>query len=149
MPSAPHAPADAHLAEWIAASPSRPRDTQLHLFDRGDLPATLLPDLTAYDVLLVNSSGGKDSQALLDCVHERAVAQAVVERITAVHADLGDVEWPGTRQLAEAQAVRYGVRFEVVSAREGLLERTARRGMWPDAARRWCSLISSADRSVR
>ena len=122
----------------IAALPT-PRDTQLDLLDAGDGPSTPLPDLRAYDILLVNSSAGKDSQALLDCVHEHAAAQGVADRITVVHAGLGDVEWPGTRELAEAQAARYGVRFEIVSAREGLLERTERRGMWPDAARRWCT----------
>ncbi len=112
-------------------------EPQLNLF--GDDGAPLLPCLRAYDILLVNSSAGKDSQAMLDCVYERASAQGVADRITVVHADLGDVEWPGTRELAEAQANRYGVRFEVVAAREGLLERTERRGMWPDAARRWCT----------
>jgi 3'-phosphoadenosine 5'-phosphosulfate sulfotransferase (PAPS reductase)/FAD synthetase len=122
-----------------AASPTQPRENQLGLFDDGAGPVTLLPDLTTYDVLLVNSSGGKDSQALLGCVNGRALAQGLTDRITVVHADLGDVEWPGTRQLAEAQAARYRVRFEVVAAREGLLERAERRGMWPDAARRWCT----------
>ena len=112
-------------------------DKQLNLF--GDDGAPLLPNLADYDILLVNSSAGKDSQAMLDCVYERAAAQDVADRITVVHADLGDVEWPGTRELARAQAARYGVRFEVVSAREGLLERTERRRMWPDAARRWCT----------
>lgn len=106
-----------------AASPTQPRENQLGLFDDGAGPVTLLPDLTTYDILLVNSSGGKDSQALLDCVHGRALAEGVSDRITVVHADLGGVEWPGTRQFAEAQASRYGVRFEVVAAREGLLER--------------------------
>jgi len=41
---------------------------------------------------------------MLDFVHERALEQRVADRITVVHAELGEVEWPGTRQLAETQA---------------------------------------------
>ena len=66
-----------------AASPTQPREDQLGLFDDGAGPVPLLPDLTAYDSLLVNSSGGKDSHALLDCVHGRALAQGVTDRITS------------------------------------------------------------------
>jgi 3'-phosphoadenosine 5'-phosphosulfate sulfotransferase (PAPS reductase)/FAD synthetase len=101
-----------------ATLPTRRRDIQLDLFDNRHRPLTLVPDLTAYGILLVNSSGGKDSQALLDCVHARADGQSVTDRITVVHADLGDVEWPGTRQLAQAQAARYDVRFEGVAGHE-------------------------------
>lgn len=38
----------------------------------GYLPADFVPDLNTYDILLVNSSAGKDSQALLDYVVELA-----------------------------------------------------------------------------
>ena len=71
------------------------------------------PDLGSYDVILVNSSAGKDSQAMLDYIVELAGA-ALRDRIVVVHCDLGRVEWQGTRELAEAQARYYGVRFEVV-----------------------------------
>jgi 3'-phosphoadenosine 5'-phosphosulfate sulfotransferase (PAPS reductase)/FAD synthetase len=131
-----------HCADVPAAADSflpHQASNQLDLFAGASEPAAFLPDLAAYDVLLVNSSGGKDCQTMLDCVHERALEQGVADRITVVHADLGEVEWPDTRELARAQAARYAVRFELVAARDGLLERTERRGMWPDAARRWCT----------
>lgn len=47
------------------------------------------PDLRSYDVLLVNSSGGKDSQAMLDHVVRLAREAGVADRIVVVHCDLG------------------------------------------------------------
>ena len=128
----------AHVPAPVASVLPGHAGTQLDLLAGGSEPVALLPDHRVRHSAR-QLSGGKDSQAMLDCVHERAVAQGVADRITVVHVDLGRVEWPGTRVLARAQAARYGVRFEVVAAREGLLERTERRGMWPDAARRWCT----------
>lgn len=100
----------------------------------------MTPILATYDVLLVNSSGGKDSQASLDYVTELAAGAGVRDRIVVVHADLGRVEWKGTRELAERQAVHYGHRFEVVSRRQGdLLDHIEARGMWPSSAARYCT----------
>lgn len=97
-------------------------------------------DLTAYDVILVNSSGGKDSQAMLDYVVELAGAVGVRDRIVVVHADLGRVEWEGTRELAEEQAIHYGVRFRVCARPQGdLLQHVESRGKWPDSQNRYCT----------
>lgn len=97
--------------------------------------------LAAYDWILVNSSAGKDSQAMLDVVVERAGAEGVLDhRVVVVHCDLGRVEWAGTRELAERQAKAYGVRFEVVSRPQGdLLDHVAKRGMWPSPKNRYCT----------
>jgi 3'-phosphoadenosine 5'-phosphosulfate sulfotransferase (PAPS reductase)/FAD synthetase len=98
------------------------------------------PLLTAYDVILVNSSAGKDSQAMLDLMVERAKAEGVLNRVVVVHCDLGRVEWKGTRELAEEQAQHYGLRFEVVSRTQGdLLTHVETRGMWPSNAARYCT----------
>ena len=43
------------------------------------------PDLTTYDQILVNSSAGKDSQAMLDVVNEQAEAAGVKDRVVVVH----------------------------------------------------------------
>lgn len=72
-------------------------------------------DLTSYDVIAVSSSAGKDSQAMLDYLVELADKVGVRDRIVVIHADLGRVEWAGTKELAEEQAAAYGVRFECVS----------------------------------
>ena len=103
-------------------------------------PPVPVPDLAAHDVILVNSSGGKDSQAMLDYVAELATAADVMNRVTVLHCDLGHVEWPGTRDLAERQAAHYGLRFEVRKREQGpLLEQVRKRGMWPSAAARYCT----------
>lgn len=100
----------------------------------------MVPNLRAYDLLLLNTSGGKDSQSMLDYVVELADQAGVRDRITAVHADLGRMEWDGTRELAIAQAAHYGIRTVVVANKNGdLLDAIERRGMFPDAARRWCT----------
>jgi len=100
-----------------------------------------LPDLASYDVILVNSSAGKDSQAMLTHVVELADAASVERaRIVAVHADLGRVEWQGTRELAERQAAAYGLRFEVVRRERGdLLNQIEARGMFPSSTARYCT----------
>lgn len=97
-------------------------------------------DLTSYDVILVNSSAGKDSQAMLDYVAEIATAQGVRDRVVVVHCDLGRMEWPGVRELAEEQTQHYGFRFEVVTRKQGdLLTQVRNRRMWPSAKARYCT----------
>lgn len=111
------------------------------------------PDLASYDIILVNSSGGKDSQTCLRAVVQAARDAGVSNRVVVVHADLGRVEWPGTRELAERQASFYppihrgwpssspgGLRF--VTCRRGndlLLQMEFERQKWPDKANRWCT----------
>lgn len=97
-------------------------------------------DITAYDIILINSSAGKDSLAVLDHVVKLADAAGVLRKVVVVHCDLGRVEWAGTRDLAQRQAERYGVRFEVVKRDRDLLHQLEHeRFMWPDMARRWCT----------
>jgi 3'-phosphoadenosine 5'-phosphosulfate sulfotransferase (PAPS reductase)/FAD synthetase len=93
-------------------------------------------------VLLVNSSGGKDSQtALAETVRRAKAAGVPSSKIVVVHADLGRVEWKGTRALAEKQAKHYGLRFIVVSRQKGdiLDEAEHERKMWPGPQYRWCT----------
>jgi hypothetical protein len=118
------------------------------------LPA-LAPELASYDVILVNISGGKDSQAALDeTVRAAGAAGAagVGNRIVTVFCDLGaEDEWPGTRELAAEHAAFYQLRHEVVfrqvvnadgeRVQQTLSEHIEARGMWPDAARRYCTVI--------
>lgn len=97
-------------------------------------------DLTKFDRIVVSSSAGKDSQAMLDLVAVEAETQGVLDRLVVVHCDLGRVEWPGTPELAEAHARRYGVRFVKVSRPQGdLLDQVEQRGMWPSSAARYCT----------
>ena len=98
-------------------------------------------ELHEHDVVLINSSGGKDSAAMLAHVVELADAQGCPRALLqVVHADLGRVEWPGTKDLVHAQAAVYGLRVEVVSRLLGdLLEQVEQRGMWPSSTARYCT----------
>lgn len=77
------------------------------------------PDLSAQDYILLSTSGGKDSQAMIEHVYNLAVKAGVTHKLIAVHADLGRVEWAGTLDLARKQAEQYGIRFVVVSRPQG------------------------------
>ena len=98
-------------------------------------------DLASYDYILVNSSAGKDSQAMLTAINALAADQGVTDRVIVVHADLGRVEWEGTKALAAEQAAHYGNRFEVCRNAnwQDLLHRIESRGQWPGAATRYCT----------
>ncbi len=97
-------------------------------------------DLNKYDVILINSSGGKDSQAMLDHLVHEATVQFFKGRVVVVHCDLGRAEWAGTRELAEEQAKHYGCEFIVVSRPQGdLLDQIEARGMFPSSNARYCT----------
>jgi 3'-phosphoadenosine 5'-phosphosulfate sulfotransferase (PAPS reductase)/FAD synthetase len=99
-----------------------------------------VPNLKEYDWIVINSSAGKDSQAMLDYVMELAEAAGVARCVVVVHCNLGRVEWPGTRELAWNQSLRYGVRFDVVCREQGdLLNQVEARGMWPSPKQRYCT----------
>jgi 3'-phosphoadenosine 5'-phosphosulfate sulfotransferase (PAPS reductase)/FAD synthetase len=113
-----------------------------------DAPAIPLAgafDLTAYDILVANISGGKDSQTMLRKVVRLATLQGVLDRVIAVHCDLGRVEWDGTLELAKAHAALYGIRFIVVARPQGdlldhAIERAERgKPAFPGFKTRWCT----------
>ena len=99
-----------------------------------------VPDLTGFDLILANSSGGKDSQAMLTHLVDLADQAGARARLVVVHADLGRVEWDGTRDLAAAQAAHYRLPFHVVRRDRGdLLEQIEARGMFPSSTARYCT----------
>ena len=123
------------------------------------------PDLRRYDTILINTSAGKDSQAMLDYVVRLAESLGVKDRVVAVHADLGRVEWGGVPELAEEQARHYGVRFIKVKrvtedgVEQDLLEHIEDHGKFPGPQQRFCTsdhkrqpiykVITSLAREVR
>jgi len=101
----------------------------------------MIPDLTQYHWIVINSSAGKDSQAMLDYVVELTDKASVPRhRLVVAHADLGRVEWPGTRELAQEQAQHYGLTFIAIARPQGdLLDHIAKRGMFPSPSARYCT----------
>lgn len=113
--------------------------SQYSLFEEEPAPVSV-PDLATFDHIVISSSGGKDSQAMLDYVCALADAAGVLDRVTVVHADLGRVEWQGTAELAQAQAERYGVPFYKVWRKQGdLLQQVESRGKFPGPDTRFCT----------
>lgn len=101
-------------------------------------------DLTSYDLLLVNTSGGKDSSVTAWIFTKLAEAQGVKDRIVLVHATFKE-EWKGTVDLVKKQAAQLGLPLEVVERHrkdgspDSLLEYARRRGKWPSPKQRWCT----------
>ena len=87
-------------------------------------------------LVVLNHSGGKDSQAMMILV-SRAVPR---EQLLIVHAPLGAVEWPGTIEHIE-DTIPLGVPFILAHTASGksLMERIEERGRFPDAGRRYCT----------
>jgi 3'-phosphoadenosine 5'-phosphosulfate sulfotransferase (PAPS reductase)/FAD synthetase len=109
------------------------------------MPTNLGPDLAGYDLILVSTSGGKDSQATLDAVATAAEAAGVSHRVTALHCDLGHVEWPGAADLARRQAAHYRIPIHTRSAPRPLLDDIRRRRRWPAAHARYCTSSQKRD----
>lgn len=88
-----------------------------------------IPDLQSYDWIVLSSSAGKDSQAMLTYVTWLAQKRGIADRIVVVHSDLGRVEWPGTVELAAEQAAHYGHRFVTVSRAGKVCKAPSRSGV--------------------
>lgn len=125
------------------------------------------PDLRSYDRIVVAISGGKDSMAALyETVAACGRAGVWAGRVVAVHADLGEVEWPGVPALAEEHARRAGVDFRLtqrhgrIVQREGkcyakgerygsILDHAQRMGHWPKPKSRYCTSDHKRDPIIR
>lgn len=110
------------------------------------LLATKPSSLTPWRWIVVNSSGGKDSQTALRVVVQEADQQKIDRsRIVVSHQCLGRMEWEGTRDLVKQQADHYGLRLEVSKYRnkkgeeKTLLDYVRARKKWPDSQNRYCT----------
>lgn len=99
-----------------------------------------------YDLIVLNSSAGKDSLVMLWDMAVKIKAQNYpAYRVIVSHQDLGESEWQGTGALAKQQADLFGFTFDVIKRtdingkEESLLEYALRRGKWPSNTQRWCT----------
>ncbi len=102
--------------------------------------------LQNYTWIIVNSSGGKDSQtALRETVIRCHHLNIPLDRVVVSHQCLGAMEWTGTAALARQQAEAYGLRFEISKYQDKdgkeltLLDYVRLRKMWPSSTNRWCT----------
>jgi 3'-phosphoadenosine 5'-phosphosulfate sulfotransferase (PAPS reductase)/FAD synthetase len=117
-------------------------------------------NLSQWDLIVINSSAGKDSQAMLDEVATAAAADpSILSRVVVIHADLGRVEWDGTKALVYSQAAAYGLEnrtFDVARPQGDLVQQIRDRAAmlagkgrlvtqggdtsaWPDSKNRYCT----------
>jgi len=103
-------------------------------------------DLHVFDLIIINSSGGKDSLCALFEVMELAKIQNYdTNKIVVSHQDLGEMEWHGTKDLVKKQADLFGLKTYQSKRRdrngyeENLLEYVERRGKWPSNKQRYCT----------
>lgn len=103
-------------------------------------------NLHDYDIIIINSSAGKDSLACIYKISAMAHEQAYPwDKIVISHQDLGEMEWPGTKELVQKQAdhfgfkVYYSKRRDKKGKEETLLQYVMRRKKWPANKQRYCT----------
>lgn len=97
------------------------------------IPARIHELIASGALFVVNHSAGKDSQAMLIRLRELVPASQMI----LIHADLGDVEWPGN--LDHIRATAPDLPLLVAKARRGLLQMIEERGMFPSPSNRQCT----------
>ncbi|GAA3027435.1 phosphoadenosine phosphosulfate reductase family protein [Streptosporangium longisporum] len=104
-------------------------------------------NLRAYDLIVICSSAGKDSMALLAYVAQLIREQGYRGRVVVLHNDLGvtrsgePVEWWGVQAAAREHAERYGFEFVVRRRPGGGLwdQLIGQRRRWMANHARWCT----------
>jgi 3'-phosphoadenosine 5'-phosphosulfate sulfotransferase (PAPS reductase)/FAD synthetase len=95
-------------------------------------------------LFVANHSGGKDSQAMLI----RLLEVVPTAQLIVIHAALGEVEWKGALEHAEAQAAAAGLPFLVARAVKTFTQMVEHRytvrpgpnsSCWPSASNRQCT----------
>lgn len=103
------------------------------------LPIVLPDEVKAFvdagALFAVNHSGGKDSQAMY------AVVKSLVPRkqILVIHADLGDVEWPGVKEHIKQSVDPAFPLIICKNENRTLLSMVEDRGMFPSPKQRQCT----------
>lgn len=103
-------------------------------------------NLHKYDIVIINSSGGKDSLCAVFEICRMADEQSYPRvNIVVSHQELGEAEWKGTKELAQKQSDLFGLKAYYSRRRnkagyeETLLEYAERRGKWPANKQRYCT----------
>jgi 3'-phosphoadenosine 5'-phosphosulfate sulfotransferase (PAPS reductase)/FAD synthetase len=108
-------------------------------------PSKSGPRLSDYDVVIVNSSGGKDSMCAMREVWRLADRQQSDIPIYVCYQELGREAWPGSKELVKEHAAFYGWPFRTSRYRNkageelSLLDYVRKRGKWPSSTTRFCT----------
>lgn len=103
-------------------------------------------NLHKYDIVIINSSGGKDSLCAVFEICRMADEQSYPRaNIVVSHQELRESEWKGTKELVQKQSDLFGLKTYYSARRnkdgyeETFLEYAERRGKWPFNKQRWCT----------
>jgi 3'-phosphoadenosine 5'-phosphosulfate sulfotransferase (PAPS reductase)/FAD synthetase len=99
-------------------------------------------DLASFDCIVLNTSAGKDSQVMMDVVTTLAEKLGLKHKLLAVHCDLGEVEWPGTVELAREHCEFFELPlYFVKNEQRTFLEYIEWRKFFPGPGprERWCT----------
>lgn len=103
-------------------------------------------NLHEYNLIIINSSGGKDSLCALWETMRLVKKQGYpIENVVVSHQDLGEMEWKGTKELVKKQSDLFGIKTYYTKRRDkngkegDLLEYVERRGKWPSNKQRFCT----------
>jgi 3'-phosphoadenosine 5'-phosphosulfate sulfotransferase (PAPS reductase)/FAD synthetase len=108
------------------------------------IPATIQNFIDDGALFVLNDSGGKDSQAMRIALRDVVPA----EQKLVIHASLGEVEWPGALEHADAGAKSESLPFVVARAIKTFFEMVEHRfavrpgpnsPCWPSASNRQCT----------
>lgn len=106
----------------------------------------IIPNLHDYDLVIINSSAGKDSLVSIWQLCQMADKQGYSRsKMIVSHQDLKSMEWKETKELAKEQADLFGLKIEYSTRRDkdgkedDLLTYAENRGKWPSNKQRWCT----------
>ena len=85
-------------------------------------------------LIIVNHSGGKDSQAMLVYLNSIGIPQ---NQLLVIHADLGDVEWQGTQ--THIRDTIGNLPMVIARASKTFFDMVEHRQMFPSAGQRQCT----------
>lgn len=93
--------------------------------------------------IVLNASGGKDSQAMIDYVIELLRTRGkdaswIRQHVVIISANLGRAEWDVKDHLQQT-ADHYGLDWREVFPPRDLITSIRRRGMWPSMKARYCT----------
>ncbi|MBR4663346.1 MAG: phosphoadenosine phosphosulfate reductase family protein [Lentisphaeria bacterium] len=107
-------------------------------------------DLSMYSLIVISTSGGKDSLCtMLETVRE-ARRQKVGHRVICVNCDTG-ADWPDAKDVAKAQSSALSIPFYVVRPNISIPDYIEKRGMFPSMKCRFCTRLKTGaiDKFIR
>lgn len=93
----------------------------------------VMKEMNEAEVIFVNHSGGKDSQAMM----AQLIRLGFRDKLVVVHADLGEMEWEPMHKWIESTS--FGVDVHVVKSDQDFFELCRKYGRLPSGQARFCT----------